>query len=139
MTDMFSRKKRSWVMSRIRSENTGPEVLVRRLLHKGGYRFRLRRKDLPGKPDIVLPKYRTAIFVHGCFWHGHARCKEGRRPKSNVEYWNRKIQRNIDRDHSVAVAYRELGWQRLIVWTCELERPDAAERRIVKRLNEMAC
>jgi DNA mismatch endonuclease, patch repair protein len=139
MTDMFSRAKRSWVMAQIKGENTQPEVLVRRMLHANGYRFRLQGKDLPGRPDIVLPKYKAAIFVHGCFWHGHGRCKEGRRPKSNLAYWNQKIDGNIRRDRRTARKYRSLGWRRFVVWTCELEQQDRAERRINKLLTDLAA
>lgn len=138
MADMFSRAKRSWVMARIRGENTKPEVLVRKLLHANGYRFRLQGRDLPGRPDIVLPQYRTAIFVHGCFWHGHARCSEGRRPKSNTTYWNQKIEGNIRRDRRYASEYRKIGWRRIVVWTCELEGKTAAETRIKKLLSQLA-
>src|SRR5437879_13729116 len=93
MTDVFSKAKRSWVMSRIRGKNTLPEKLVRSMLHAHGFRFRLHRRDLPGSPDIVLSKYRTVVLVNGCFWHGH-NCNDGRRPRSNTSYWNRKLTRN---------------------------------------------
>ena len=107
------------MMSRVKGRDTRPEKLVRSLLHRMGYRFRLHRKDLPGKPDVVLPKHRKIVFVHGCFWHGHEGCRRASRPKSNVEFWNRKIDANIERD---ARAQRELessGWKILTVWQCE--------------------
>ena len=95
--DRYSTEKRSSLMSLVKNKNTKPEILSRSLLHKSGLRFRLHRKDLPGSPDIVLPKYKTAIFVHGCFWHGHA-CSKGRRPASNQEFWNEKLDGNMERD-----------------------------------------
>ena len=98
MTDTFSKTKRSWIMSRIKSSNTSPEKLVRSFLHKHGFRFRLRRKDLSGKPDIILTRYHTAIFVHGCFWHQCPYCKSGRLPKSNLIYWEKKLKKNQERD-----------------------------------------
>lgn len=133
MADMFSREKRTWIMSRIRSSDTQPERFIRRMLHGLGYRFRLQRNDLPGRPDIVLPKYRTVIFVHGCFWHGHD-CSEGRRPLTNTQYWNAKIDRNVKRDALRVREYRRIGWKRIVVWTCELEHPDRIERRLGKLL-----
>src|SRR5262245_34234702 len=98
MADRFTAEQRSRNMSRVRGRDTQPEIIVRKLLHRLGYRFRLHRKGLPGKPDIVLPKYRTAIFVHGCFWHGHPGCRRSARPTTNVEFWNRKIDGNVERD-----------------------------------------
>lgn len=138
MADMFSRAKRSWIMARIRSRDTKPELHVRSALHRHGYRFRLQATDLPGKPDIVLRRHRTAIFVHGCFWHGHAHCKDGRRPKSNTKYWNGKIGRNIERDSRRSTEYRRLGWKRIVVWECEISQPDAAARRLTKLLKQLA-
>ncbi len=139
MADVFSRAKRSWVMGQIKGENTQPEVLVRRMLHANGYRFRLRRKDLPGRPDIVLPKYRAVVFVNGCFWHGHGGCREGHRPKSNLAYWNRKIDGNIRRDRRTARKYLKIGWRRFVIWACELAPNDRAERRIIRLLNDLAA
>lgn len=110
-------------MARVRQKNTKPEVTLRRWLHAAGYRFRLQRRDLPGTPDIVLPRYRTAIFVHGCFWHGHD-CKAGRAPSSNAAFWEAKITRNKARDAEVAVRLVQLGWRRLEVWQCELKDKD---------------
>lgn len=107
-------------MSKIRSKNTTPEIKVRKLLHSMGYRFRLHRKDLPGKPDIVLPKYKTVIFVHGCFWHGHEGCRYAVIPKSNTHYWKNKINNNISRDNNNLILLSELKWKVLIIWECEL-------------------
>lgn len=109
-------------MRRVRSTNTAPELHVRRLIHGLGYRFRLHRADLPGKPDIVFPVRRKVIFVHGCFWHGHG-CKAGRnRPRSNVEYWTPKLRRNQARDAHDIAALAQLGWNILVVWECALKR-----------------
>jgi DNA mismatch endonuclease (patch repair protein) len=109
---------RSEMMSRIGSRNTAPEIMVRQGLHRLGFRFRLHRNDLPGKPDIVLPKHSAVILVHGCFWHGHEGCKNFRIPKTNSEFWIEKIGRNISRDAGVVVALKALGWRVLTVWEC---------------------
>lgn len=116
--DTISKEKRSWVMSRIKGRDTKPELAVRSLLHSMGYRFRLYRKDLPGKPDIVLPKHKVAIFVHGCYWHRH-NCKSGiREPKSNLDYWLPKFERTKQRDAESRARLFEQGWKVLIVWEC---------------------
>ena len=107
-------------MSRIRSRDTKPEMVVRRLLHSLGHRYRLHRKGLPGKPDIVLPKYRTVIFVHGCFWHRHPGCKYAYTPKSRLEFWNKKFDENVRRDRENKKALRKLGWKVIVVWECEI-------------------
>ena len=119
MTDILSKEKRSWNMSRIRSGNTKPEIAVRRTLHVLGYRFRLHRKDLPGKPDIVLPKYKTVIFVHGCFWHRHENCRYSYNPKSRAKFWQDKFTANIERDKRSAADLKMLGWRQLVIWECE--------------------
>ena len=106
-------------MSLVKNKNTGPELLVRSILHKHGLRFRLHRKDLPGSPDIVLPKYKTVIFVHGCFWHGHD-CPRGRRPDSNQEFWNKKLNNNIQRDKAHYAMLENLGWIVKVVWECSV-------------------
>lgn len=121
MTDRISPEHRSWNMSRIRNRDTKPELIVRSLLHRMGYRFRLQRKDLPGKPDIVLPKYQTVIFVHGCFWHRHAGCKFAYTPKSRVTFWNDKFTANRKRDVSVKALLNAIGWKAIIVWECQVE------------------
>ncbi|MFC2076820.1 very short patch repair endonuclease [candidate division KSB1 bacterium] len=120
MTDRISREHRSWNMSRIKSGNTNPERQVRSMLHRMGYRFRLHDHKLPGKPDIVLPKYKTVIFVHGCFWHRHQGCKYAYTPKTRVGFWQRKFRDNLNRDRRVANELKNLGWRVLIVWECEL-------------------
>jgi DNA mismatch endonuclease, patch repair protein len=133
--DTFTRKQRSDIMRRIRSTDTRAELVVRSLLHRAGFRFRLHDKQLPGKPDIVLPRYKTVVFVHGCFWHGHKGCKEGRRPKSNTEYWNRKLDRNLRRDVANAKRLRKLGWKRIVVWECELKNIEALKQRLISEFN----
>lgn len=119
MPDVFQPEERSRIMAKVRGENTSPERLVRSLVHKLGYRFRLHRKDLPGKPDIVLPRHKKVIFVHGCFWHQHEGCPHAARPTSNIEYWNRKLDRNMVRDRENLRKLEYLGWNVLIVWECE--------------------
>lgn len=106
-------------MSRIRSRDTVPELLVRSALHRAGYRFRLHSKDLPGRPDIVLPKYHTVVFVHGCFWHRHKGCRFAYTPKSRVAFWNNKFRSNIERDRRKSKALRKLGWRVITVWECQ--------------------
>ncbi len=129
MTDVFTREKRSWLMSRIRGVDTSPEKLVRSFLHRRGFRFRLHDSQLPGKPDIVLPRYRTIVLVNGCFWHGHRACRKGRqRPESNPEFWERKITANIGRDRAARKLLRKMGWTVLTLWECQVRRPGALER-----------
>lgn len=119
MADLYSKERRSEIMSRIRAKDTVPEVRVRQVLHRMGYRFRLHRKDLPGKPDIVLPKWRTVIHVHGCFWHGHTCCEGGRMPKTNRGYWLPKLKRNTRRDAEHSAGLERLGWNQIVIWECE--------------------
>jgi DNA mismatch endonuclease (patch repair protein) len=119
MPDVFNPEERSRIMAKVRGENTSPERLVRSLIHKMGYRFRLNVKDLPGKPDIVLKKHKKVIFVHGCFWHQHEGCPHAARPSSNTEYWNKKLDRNMLRDRENMHKLEYLGWNVLIVWECE--------------------
>ena len=130
MADVFSEKKRSWIMSRVKGKDTSPERAVRSLVHDLGYRFRLHRKDLPGCPDIVLPRHRKIVFVHGCFWHGHKGCARSARPTSNTRFWNAKIDSNVQRDRRNIRALRRRGWSVLVVWTCELRDPEKLERRL---------
>lgn len=118
--DTISREQRSRTMSRIRSKNTKPELLVRRFLYANGFRYRVNVRTLPGSPDIVLKKYRTVIFIHGCFWHSHS-CQQGRLPQTNVDFWTRKLTRNKERDSDVREKLRQLGWKTMIVWECQLK------------------
>jgi len=119
LLDNVSRAKRSEIMGRVHSEDTGPEMVVRRLVHTMGYRYRLHVQDLPGSPDLVFPRLRKVVFVHGCFWHQH-RCKRGdRRPSSHTDYWLPKLRRNKERDRRVISELKKLGWISLIVWECQ--------------------
>ncbi len=113
--------QRSRNMSAIKSKNTKPEIAVRKLLHSMGYRFRLHRKDLPGSPDIVLPKYKTVIFVHGCFWHRHENCKYATTPKTRKEFWEKKFRENINRDNLNQANLSLKGWKIIIIWECQLK------------------
>lgn len=126
MVDTFSKEKRSWIMSRIRSGNTSPEKQVRSFLHARGYRFRLHSKDLPGKPDIILVRFKTVVLVHGCFWHQCPHCKGGRLPKSNLSYWEVKLDSNIKRDKTNAEKLEKLGWQVITVWACRIDEDSLA-------------
>ncbi len=125
-TDVFPPHKRSSIMRAVKSENTKPEIALRKALFALGFRYRLNVKALPGKPDLVFPKHRTVIFVHGCFWHGHG-CKRGKRvPKTNTAYWTEKIARNKARDRKNAAALRKLGWRVVTIWECKLKNLDPA-------------
>ena len=133
MTDTRTSEQRRRIMKSIGQKNTSPEWTVRRLLHRLGYRFRLHRKDLPGTPDIVLPGRRKAIFVHGCFWHGHD-CPKGKLPKSNRDYWVPKIRKNKERDARKERELREAGWNIETVWQCQTKDLEALEARLQKFL-----
>lgn len=122
MADIVSPEKRSDMMSGIRGKNTKPEIIVRSLLHRLGYRFRLHRKDLPGRPDIVLPKWRTVIFVNGCYWHGHDDCHLFRPPKTRTEFWTNKIEGNQARDRRNYASLEEAGWTVLVIWECAVSK-----------------
>ena len=128
--DNVTPARRSWIMGRVKSQDTAPELYVRRALHAAGLRFRLHDKRLPGAPDLVLRKHRTVVFVHGCQWHWHG-CKRSRMPSSNVDYWRRKINRNVERDAANAVALDALGWRVEVVWECELA---LATSRLIEQL-----
>ena len=119
MADRITPEARSRNMARVKSRDTKPERIIRRLLHGMGYRFRLHRKDLPGRPDIVLPKHHKIIFAHGCFWHGHPGCRRSVRPSTNQEFWNKKIDANIARDAYNATELERAGWEVLTVWECQ--------------------
>ncbi len=126
--DVFSKSKRSYIMSKVSSEDTKPEILVRKYLFSEGFRYRKNVKDLPGKPDIVLPKYNTIIFVHGCFWHGHENCEAAKLPDSNLNYWVKKISSNMNRDSQNIQILRKFGWNVIIIWECELKAKVRKER-----------
>ena len=129
--DVFSKEKRSQIMSRVSGKNTKPELVVRSLLHNMGYRFRLHRNDLPGKPDITLPKYKKIIFVHGCFWHGHIGCPRAKRPTTNNKFWNEKLNKNIERDKITVNNLKQLGWDILTVWTCEVKNIEKLRNKLL--------
>jgi DNA mismatch endonuclease (patch repair protein) len=132
--DIISEAHRSWNMAQIKSADTSPEVMVRSALHRRGFRFRKNVKDLPGKPDIVLPKYGTVIFVHGCFWHRH-KCSRASTPKSNVLFWDAKFKRNVENDKKHARELRRLGWRVITIWECRLLSSfDTVMNSVVKRL-----
>ena len=120
MTDIYSAAKRSQIMSLVRGRDTKPEKLVRSALHRSGYRFRLHRADLPGKPDIVLPFYHTVIFVNGCFWHQHPGCRKATIPQSNRQFWKKKLTRTLERDEQNRSDLREMGWNIITIWECEI-------------------
>jgi DNA mismatch endonuclease (patch repair protein) len=115
-------EQKSRMMSQVRTKGTAPELALRSALHSAGIRFRLHRKDLPGKPDIVLPKFKYVIFVHGCFWHHHEGCINSKMPKTNIEFWQDKIAANIKRDKSNQVDLEKMGWQVLVVWECDIKK-----------------
>jgi DNA mismatch endonuclease (patch repair protein) len=126
--DRVSPQERSRMMRAIKSKNMSPELAVRRLVHSMGYRYRLHRHSLPGRPDMVFPGRHKVIFVNGCFWHQHAKCKLAHKPQSNLDYWKPKLERNTARDAAHVKALTEAGWDVLIVWECEVEASDLSER-----------
>lgn len=135
MADILTPERRSWNMSRIRGRDTGPELKLRSLLHRAGFRFRLYNKKLPGRPDILLRRYRTAIFVHGCYWHRHPGCSKATTPSTRMEFWTSKFERTIARDREATRKLEAAGWNVEIVWECELERePGKTLDRVVRKL-----
>lgn len=136
MVDKFSKETRSYIMSRIRSKDTKPEILVRRYLFSRGLRFRKNDKRYPGSPDIVLPRYNTVVFVHGCFWHRHEGCKYATMPKSNVEFWKKKFDKNKQRDERNHQELEEMGWNVITVWECELKK-DKVEQTLEDLYNRI--
>ena len=126
---------RSRTMRAVKDRNTTPELIVRRYLHSQGFRYRLHRRDLPGRPDIVFPGRRKAIFVHGCFWHGHACSRGARAPKTNQDYWRAKIERNRERDKQHRAALERLGWSSIVIWECELRNAQQAFAQLEKFLD----
>jgi DNA mismatch endonuclease, patch repair protein len=124
MVDSLSSERRSWNMSRVKNRNTKPEILVRSLLHRKGYRFRIHSKKLPGKPDIVLPKYKSVIFVNGCFWHRHENCSDATVPKTRTEFWLNKFEQTVNRDKKNREQLAALGWNVFTIWECEMVHID---------------
>ena len=138
MPDFLTPAGRSERMRRIPSANTAPEIKVRKALHKLGFRYRLQGKKLPGRPDLVLPRHRAVVFVHGCFWHRHGNCKVASTPKSNTEFWKEKFDRNVARDARVARELENLGWRVFVVWECELGSAARSAETILKLATEIA-
>ena len=139
MSDKLTPEKRSWNMSRIKGKDTKIEVEVRKYLFSKGYHFRKNDKRYPGKPDIVLPKYHVAIFVHGCFWHRHEGCKDATTPKTRTEFWLEKFDKNVKNDQIKQEKLRELGWKVIVIWECELKRSfqetmDKVEKELTRKL-----
>ena len=123
-------------MSRIKGRNTTPELAIRRIAHGLGFRFRLHRRDLPGSPDLVFPRYQTVIFVHGCFWHRHDGCRYAYRPKSRIQFWTKKFEENVARDERNEAALRNLGWRVLVIWECETRDHDLVRARLLAHLGQ---
>ena len=137
MADTLSPERRSWNMARITGRNTRPEVALRSLLHGAGFRFRLHDSNLPGKPDIVLKRHKTVVFVHGCFWHRHGGCKNATMPSTRTEFWSEKFQRTIERDERKAGGLRSLGWNVVTVWECDIaKRPEAVLSDIEQQIKD---
>ena len=136
MVDSLSPERRSILMSRVRGKETIPERRVRSILHRLGFRFRKNVKLLPGTPDIVLPKHKTAIFVHGCFWHQHKGCRKARRPTTRVEFWNKKFDANIERDSRKLRELRKAGWKTIVIWQCQIKDDGKLERKLNTMLKE---
>ncbi|ASP97027.1 DNA mismatch endonuclease Vsr [Sinorhizobium meliloti] len=136
MVDRLSREQRSDNMSRIRNRDTRPEIRVRKILHRLGYRFRLNARELPGTPDIVLPKHRSVVFIHGCFWHRHAGCKYAYMPKTRIDFWSAKFTANLKRDAKAVERLRSDGWRILILWECETKDDKQIEEAIHRFFRE---
>ncbi len=136
MVDVHEPEVRSYNMSQVKGKNTKPEMLVRKFLHSNGFRYRLHVKDLPGKPDLVLPKYNSVIFVHGCFWHAHEDCEYFKMPKTRTKWWKEKLYGNKKRDKKNVKELKDSGWKVLIVWECELKQ-DKQEERLKKLIQKL--
>ncbi|RNJ47034.1 very short patch repair endonuclease [Mesorhizobium erdmanii] len=136
MVDLLTPQRRSWLMSRVGRKDTGPEIVVRRLLFREGYRFRLHRKEMPGSPDIVLPRYKVAIFVHGCFWHRHPGCSKATTPKTRAEFWSNKFAQNVARDKANEDRLAERGWRTIVVWECETKELDELREKLCAELED---
>lgn len=134
--DTLDKNRRSQLMAKVKQKDTEPEILVRKFLFSKGFRYRVNVKTLSGSPDIVLPKYRTAIFVHGCFWHGHT-CRAGHLPSSNLDYWQTKIEKNIERDKRKTEDLKKLNWNVIIIWQCEIKTLKDREIRLSKLISEI--
>ena len=139
MADVLTNEQRRYCMSRIRGKDTKPEIIVRKMVHSMGYRFRLHQRKLPGTPDMVLPRHHKVIFVHGCFWHAHANCRLARQPGSNKDYWSAKLSENVDRDLRKAEELRRSGWRVVIIWQCETSDPVMLEDRLCREFSSQAA
>ena len=137
IADIYSKEKRSEVMSKIRGKETKPEILVRKFLFSKGFRYRINDTRYPGKPDIVLSKYHTVIFIHGCFWHGHENCKAAKLPETNTDFWKKKISDNIIRDRKNIGKLRGEGWKVIIIWLCEIKNKNVRENRMKRLISEI--
>lgn len=135
--DKFSRKKRSEIMSHVHGQNTKPEEIVGKYLFSQGFRYRKNDIRYPGKPDIVLPKYRTMVFINGCFWHHHRGCEHATIPATNREYWEKKLTRNVARDREEKEELEKMGWKVIIVWTCEISTKEKREERLATLVKEI--
>jgi len=136
MVDHLSKDKRSWNMNRIRSRHTKPDLILRSLLHRSGFRFRINYNKLPGSPDIVLPKYKAVIFAHGCFWHRHPNCSKATTPNTNKDYWQKKFDNNVSRDIEIRKELKKLKWHIIVVWECEIMAdPLLVLESIIKQLD----
>lgn len=137
MADSLTAERRSWNMSRIRSRDTGPELTLRSMLHRAGFRFRLHDRSLPGTPDIVMKKHRAAILVHGCYWHRHEGCRNATTPSSRTDFWQEKFTATVARDERNIEALKELGWKPIVIWECDLKkRPEHVMAEIRRKLGE---
>ncbi|WP_221165430.1 very short patch repair endonuclease [Rhizobium sp. NLR4a] len=132
--DRLTSEHRSWLMSRVRGKNTTPEMRVRKVAHSLGFRYRLHRKDLPGKPDLCFPKRKVAIFVHGCFWHRHEGCRKASLPKSRTEYWYQKFASNVERDERSEASLVALGWKVHVIWECQTKNEAELRERLYRLL-----
>lgn len=133
--DRVTTERRSWIMSRVKSKNTTPEITVRKLLHRLGYRYRLHDSKLPGKPDLVFRSRFKAIFVHGCFWHGHKNCSKACIPKTRQDFWHEKMQKNAKRDEENEKALARLGWKYLVIWQCQIKDVNDLKKRLIAFLD----
>ena len=138
MTDIVDSRRRSEMMSRIKGRDTVPEIAVRRFAHGMGLRFRLHRKDLPGRPDLIFPRYRLAVFVHGCFWHRHGGCRYAYMPKSRTVFWTEKFAQNVSRDRRNEEALQKLGWRVLVIWECETRDEEYVKRSLSESIRRSA-
>jgi len=135
MSDNLTVEQRSFAMRKVKSGDTGPELIVRRMLHRLGFRFRLHQRHLPGSPDIVLARHRTVVLVHGCFWHRHVGCNHATNPVSNAEYWLAKFERNMRRDRQSSKELKAMGWRVVTVWECETRNPEKLRRKLLRTLH----